>query len=98
MLSWLGPGDAYSLLARYNYFRSYRIGFPDVRCFSDGSVHDGANGRVWALKIMLHDGRAVTATATMARRGEKSRVLAVVTASARCFGIRAELTGKAVRR
>jgi hypothetical protein len=53
---------------------------------------------VWALKILLHDGRAVTATATMARSGKKSRVLAVVTAGARCFGLPTELTGKAVRR
>jgi hypothetical protein len=43
-----------------NYRHTYRIGWPEVRCFADGSVNGGSDGRLWALGIVLRDGRVVT--------------------------------------
>jgi hypothetical protein len=80
-----------------NYFRSYRISFSQVRCFTDGSAYaNGDNPSAWALKIMLLDGRAVTVRATMSGRSRgKPPTLAAITAGARHFGIDAALTGVA---
>jgi len=48
-------------------FRTNRITWPEVSHFADGQIVWGGEngGRWWALKIVLHDGRAVTAQATM---------------------------------
>src|SRR5262245_5886801 len=47
-----------------NYRHTYRISWPEVRCFADGSVNGGQAGRLWALDIVLRDGRVVTASGT----------------------------------
>lgn len=39
-----------------NYRRTYRIGWPEVGCFADGSVNGGNAGRLWALCIVLRGG------------------------------------------
>jgi hypothetical protein len=47
-----------------NFFRIYQFGWPEVRQFADGSVNGGNAGHLWALSVVLSDGRVVTATAT----------------------------------
>jgi hypothetical protein len=47
-----------------NYFRTYRIGWPEVSCFTDGAVYAGAAGRQWALSVVRRNGRVVTACCT----------------------------------
>ena len=45
--------------------RIHRFGWAEVRCFEDGLIHEtrGEGGSLyfWALKVVLHDGRVVTA-------------------------------------
>lgn len=87
--------DQHGLTVR-NYFRSYRFGWPEVKCFADGSAHCGESGWVWALSIMLHDGRAVTAGGTMASgRGCIPPGLAAIRQAAERYAIPGGLTGKA---
>jgi hypothetical protein len=45
-----------------NGLRSWRIRWDQVRLFTDGSWRWVAN--TWALRIELHDGRAITSVAT----------------------------------
>ena len=82
-----------------NYFRTYRISWPEVRCFADGSVSGGESGRLWALDVVLRDGRTVTASGT-ARSAQDARpqTLAAIRQAAARYGIQAELTGTASKR
>ncbi len=82
-----------------NYFRSFRFGWPEVNRLEDGSAYAGADGWKWALSLMLHDGRAVTATGTMASGPRRMpEVLAVIGQAAERYAVPAELTGNAVPR
>jgi hypothetical protein len=54
-----------------NYRHTYRISWPEVLCFADGSVKRGEAGRVWALDIVLRDGRVVTASGTSRQAGNE---------------------------
>jgi hypothetical protein len=82
-----------------NFLRTYRIGWPEVRCFADGSVSRGESGRVWALSIVLRDGRVVTASATSGgKRDARPETLAVIWQAAERYAIPAELTGTAGKR
>lgn len=45
-----------------NFLRTHRIGWSEVRRFTDGSVNL-FNSRYWALGIVLRDGRVINATA-----------------------------------
>jgi hypothetical protein len=48
-----------------NLFRTYRIGWEEVRWFTDGaSALPGGGVYYWALDIVLRDGRVITATGT----------------------------------
>ena len=82
-----------------NYFRTFRFGWPEVNCLADGSAYAGADGWKWALSLRLHDGRAVTATGTMASGPRRMpEVLAVIGQAAERYAVPAELTGNAVPR
>jgi hypothetical protein len=82
-----------------NYFRSYRIGWPEVSCLVDGSAFGGAGGWQWALSVMLRDGRTVTASGTMGSGPRRvAEMLAIIRQGADCHAIPAELTGDATRR
>jgi hypothetical protein len=56
------------------FFRTSRLSWPEVSEFTDGRAHVGEE-TLWALKIVLRDGRTVTAGATMktTRRRGKTR-------------------------
>jgi hypothetical protein len=82
-----------------NYFRTYRFGWREVNCLADGSAYAGADGWKWALSLMLHDGRTVTATGTMASGTRRvPKMLTVIRQGAEPYAIPAELTGEAVPR
>jgi hypothetical protein len=82
-----------------NYCRTYRIGWPEVRCFADGSVNGGQSGRLWALGIVLRDGRVVTASGTArGKRDARPETLTAIRRAAERYAIPAELTGTATKR
>lgn len=82
-----------------NYFWTYRLGWPEVDCLADGSCYAGADGWKWALSLMLHDGRTVTAIGTRTSGPRRMpEVLTVIGQGAERYAIPAELTGNAVRR
>jgi Protein of unknown function (DUF2510) len=79
-----------------NFLRTYRISWPEVRCLTDGSVSRGESGRVWALGVVLRDGRVVTASGTArGKRDARPETLAAVRQAAERYAIPAELTGTA---
>jgi Protein of unknown function (DUF2510) len=82
-----------------NYRHTYRIGWPEVRCFADGSVNGGSDGRLWALGIVLRDGRVVTASATArGKRDARPATLTAIRQAAERYTVPAELTGTATKR
>ena len=82
-----------------NFLRTYRISWPEVGGFADGSVSRGEAGRVWALRIVLHDGRVVTASATSTgKRDARPQTLTAIHEAAERHAIPAELTGTAAKR
>jgi len=81
-----------------NYRHTYRIGWPEVRCFTDGSVNGGNAGRLWALSIVLRDGRVVTAYGTArGKRDARPETLTAIRQAAERYAIPAELTGTATK-
>lgn len=82
-----------------NHCRTYRIGWPEVCCFADGSVNRGESGRFWALGIELRDGRVVTASGTASgKRNARPETLTAIEQAAGRYAIPAELTGTAGKR
>ena len=82
-----------------NYRHTYRISWPEVRCFADGSVNGGNAGQLWALRIVLRDGRVVTASGTASgKRDARPETLAVIRQAAERYAIPADLTGTATKR
>lgn len=91
-------------IAVRNFSRRYRLSWPEVSHFADGKViltDQGGSGEFWALQIVLHDGRSVTAAATMrmpwTRKKESPglpKVLATIKQIAARYEIPAQLTGK----
>jgi hypothetical protein len=76
-----------------NFCRTYRISWPEVQCFADRSAQG-----LWALGIMLHDGRVVTASgAARDVRDARPETLAAVRQAAERYGIPAHLTGTLVK-
>ena len=78
------------------FFGTCRLGWHQVGRFADGctgGLGEGA-GRVWALDVVLCDGRVVTVKAT-ARDGRSAapKVLTAVLQAAERYGIQAPLTG-----
>jgi Bacterial PH domain len=80
-----------------NVFRTYRIGWAEVRRFTDGSVGggtpEGGGGGQWALRVVLHNGRTVTAKATKAWTVAPSKTLVAIGQAAERYDIPADLTG-----
>lgn len=76
-----------------NRFRTYRIGWTDVRCLADGaSAHDN-----WELRFVLQDGRVRTARATnWAGKEANPQVLTAIGQAAEIHGLSADLSGIAV--
>jgi hypothetical protein len=72
----------------WNYFRSGRASWRKVASFADGTT----NGRNWALKVLLRDGRVLTATATRAPAASPD-ILAAAKEAAALHGVPAQLTG-----
>lgn len=46
-----------------NFFRTHRFTWPEVSRFADGTAFNGES-RDWALRVVLHNGKAVTARGT----------------------------------
>jgi hypothetical protein len=80
-----------------NWFRTYRIGWAEVRRFTDGSVGGdgsaGDRGGKWVLAVSLHTGRTVIASSTKAWNVAPSKTLVAVGLAAERYGIPADLTG-----
>ena len=84
-----------------NYFRTYRIGWPEVNSFADGAVNGGASGRQWALKVNRRNGPAVTACGTCLETWKgppRDETLTAIRQSAERHGIPADVTGNAAGR
>jgi hypothetical protein len=79
-----------------NLFRTHRIGWAEVRRFTDwaadGWVHAGDGIAAWALAIVLHSGRSVMAWGTVATVAP-SRSLVAIGQAAQLYDIPADLTG-----
>jgi hypothetical protein len=88
--------DERGVLVR-NPFQTRRIGWPEMGRFKDGSRWTGGQaGRVWALRVVRGDGRAVVST--MASRpglgqARRSEIIEAVREAAARYGVAAELTG-----
>lgn len=52
-----------------NIFRTYQISWPEMLCFADGSISRGQSCTVWALDVVLRDGRVIIASAASRSRG-----------------------------
>jgi hypothetical protein len=84
------------------FFRTSRLSWPEVSEFTDGVAHVGEES-LWALKIVLRDGRTVTAGATTRASRRKGKdplgeVLATIEQVAARYEIPAQLTGHPARR
>jgi Bacterial PH domain len=76
-----------------NWFRTYRIGWAEVRRFVDGSVYGPGNqDGLWALAIVLHNGQTVIARGTAASDASSKTLVAAGQAAER-YDIPADLTG-----
>jgi hypothetical protein len=81
-----------------NFFHSYQFGWPEVRRFADGSVYGGGDGRLWALSVVLNDGRVITASGTArGRRDARPQALTEIRQAAERHAIPAALTGTAMK-
>jgi hypothetical protein len=80
-----------------NLFRTYRIGWAEVRRFTDGveggGPPEGGGQTRWTLWVVLHNGRTVPAEATMARTVAPSKTLVAIGQAAERYDIPADLTG-----
>lgn len=92
--------DGHGLTIRY-FFWARRLGWHEVSRFADGctgGLGEGA-GQVWAVDVVLCDGRVVTLKATARDdRSAAPKVLAAVLQAAEYYGIQAPLTGVALKR
>jgi DivIVA domain-containing protein len=92
--------DGHGLTIRY-FFWTRRLGWHEVSRFADGctgGLGEGA-GQVWAVDVVLCDGRFVTLKATARDdRSAAPKVLTAVSQAAECYGIQAPLTGVALKR
>jgi hypothetical protein len=83
-----------------NLLRIHRIGWAEVRRFTDGGVDPEQPS--WALAVVLHNGRTVLARGTALPRGPSaneapSKSLVAIGQAAERYGIPAELTGTIAR-
>ena len=84
-----------------NFYRTYKLKWHDVRCFTDGQVgilNEGARSYFWAVQIVMHDGRSVNVEATMpwfwGAKSNVPRLLATIEQVTARYQIPAQLTGK----
>lgn len=81
-----------------NLVRTHKFRWAEVRRFWDLVVEPADGGpSSWALIIVLHNGRTVTARATTASWPPPSRTLAAVGQAAQRYGIPADLAGSISR-
>ncbi len=84
-----------------NFLRIHRFGWAEVRRFEDGLIHEtrgeGGSFYFWALKVVLHDGRVVTAKGTARKKGARPQTLAAITQAAARYSVPAALTGIAMK-
>jgi hypothetical protein len=80
----------------HQFLRTRRFSWPEVSHFADGRINVGHGWEPnWVLKIVLRDGRAVRAGATMGwAHWARPKVLATVRAVAELHAVPAQLTGK----
>jgi DivIVA domain-containing protein len=86
--------DTHGLTIRY-FFWTRRLSWQEVSRFAAGRTYVmSEGGRVWALDVVRHDGRAVTvkATARPDCRSAAPKVLTAVLQAAEWYGIPAALT------
>ncbi len=79
-----------------NYFRTYRVGWHEVKSLADGSVFPSTrlnDERLWAASVLMHSGRAVTATGTVRLGRARPEALTAINRTAAFYGIAAGLTG-----
>ena len=89
--------DDFGITVR-NYFRTYRIGWPEVLRLADGAGPVPEGGRAgWALSVVLHGGQAVTASGTT-RLAPRRETLTAIGHVAEVRAIPADLTGVATKR
>ena len=93
--------DGHGLTICY-FFGTRRLGWHEVSRFADGcaaGLGEGA-GQVWALDVVLRDGRVVTvkATARDSCHSAAPKVLTAVLQAAEYYGIQAALTGVGPKR
>lgn len=85
--------DGNSVIVR-NYFRTYRIGWTEVKCFADGNAGlQTSGGFAWALSVVTHDGRPVVASATTRYGRARPETLTAIRQRAELHGILANLAG-----
>jgi hypothetical protein len=89
--------DAGCLTVR-NHLRTYRLNWHDVAQFSDGRMSGGQAGLMWALRILLKDGSAVTSQATARVRAARPSTAEAIVEMARQHGITESLTGHPAQR
>jgi hypothetical protein len=76
-----------------NYFRTYRAGWGEVSRFADGAVNTGAGGRQWALRVILRDGKTITACGTWKNGPARDETLRAVQQGAGRYGVPADVRG-----
>jgi hypothetical protein len=80
-----------------NFLHTDRISWPEVGSFADGLTSGYRSERLWALRIVLHDGRVVTADGTAHRKRARPDTLAAVRQAAERHAVPAGLTGEMPR-
>ena len=74
-------------------FKTDRYAWPEVSRFADGCYTTGNGDKIWALDVVLADGRAVALTATARKKTASPKILTAVGEVAASYQIPAELTG-----
>jgi hypothetical protein len=74
--------------------RTDRYSWPEVSHFADGHARGGGDA-VWALDIVLNDGRAVTVTPLIWGKSPRRKTMATIEQAAERYSVPAELTGTA---
>jgi hypothetical protein len=72
-----------------NYFRTYKLSWPEVRRFADGSTPS----RMWALNAATRSGLAVTATSTATEHQARADMVTTIRRAAGRYGLAADVRG-----
>jgi hypothetical protein len=69
--------DGHGVTVR-NIFWTHRFGWTEVSCFVNGSLLEVEGGaKMWAVRVVLRDGRGVTATGTAGAMGSMAKMTAI---------------------